>query len=879
MSDPLELNGMTAEDFDLVSYLIQFDQDLLECAEGRRILTKYNPLLFALLYLRHHLVDKNETTDANGKYLSKVKRTVRLADCHIEWCRLALDWVKPASTRHSIIAPRETGKACTLDTMIPTPRGWTTMKDINIGDDLFDESGNICQVIAKSEIWKDSTYRVEFGDGSHVDVHENHEWDVVDNRNKEKYNSSRVGRRGKRIGGPYDWREYWDLHKTVTTKFMYKSLRYGARGDLRWRVPNAKPLNLPDKPLPIDPYLLGFWLGDGHSANGVITVNREDYEEIKDRLSIHTVQPCGDQPKSLRINITGLIGRLRALNLLNNKHIPIDYLRASIIQRKELVRGLMDSDGYSGTSGAANEISLNNEHLANDVLELFRTLGLSATLTKNDSKLYGVKTGIRHRVRANFDFNPYHLSRYSWIPPQNSRSTARTIKSITEIAPRETQCITVNSTTHLYLTGDAMIPTHNSTWWFLILPIWAAAHGHIKFAVAFSSAATQAQGHLKSIKKELDLGFSLLWNDYPELCEPLKRPRGQTVSDNVAMFQTKSNFAFAAKGIDTSTLGLKVGDQRPDLIILDDIEPGESNYSAAEVEKRLITVRDDILPLGYGAKVVWPGYTTMVDSLVHQMVRSAQGDESAEWIKALDMKVHYYPPVIIDDDGERASFWPSRWSLEYLDEQKRINPYGYAKNFENDPADNNGMWWRKEDIRYHNLERYDRVVLIVDGAVTVKKTSDFTGLSVVGLDVSGRRFYVREAIGVKQSGEELRDTVLKLVEEYEVLYIMVEANQGGDLWHMVFHDMPVKIDTFRQAEKKEYRIRRLLAAYQRAEGAVFHEKQLPQLERQQLAYPNVQHEDILDATAAGVEHLTHMLMRALGKTGNKAEIKKLTLRR
>lgn len=528
MSDPLELNGMTAEDFDLVSYLIQFDQDLLECAEGRRILTRYNPLLFALLYLRHHLVDKNETTDANGKYLSKAKRTVRLADCHIEWCRLALDWVKPNSSRHSIIAPRETGK---------------------------------------------------------------------------------------------------------------------------------------------------------------------------------------------------------------------------------------------------------------------------------------------------------------------------------------------------------------STWWFLILPIWAAAHGHIKFAVAFSSAATQAQGHLKSIKKELDLGFSLLWNDYPDLCEPLKRPRGQTVSDNVAMFQTKSNFAFAAKGIDTSTLGLKVGDQRPDLIILDDIEPGESNYSADEVKKRLITVRDDILPLGYGAKVVWPGYTTMVDSLVHQMVRSAQGGESAEWIEALDMKVHYYPPVIINENGERESFWPSRWSLEYLDEQRRINPYGYAKNFENDPADNNGMWWRKEDIRYHKLERYDRVVLIVDGAVTVKKSSDFTGLSVVGLDVSGRRFYVREAIGVKQSGEELRDTVLKLVEEYEVLYIMVEANQGGDLWHMVFHDMPIKIDTFRQAEKKEYRIRRLLAAYQRAEGAVFHEKPLPQLERQQLAYPNVQHEDILDATAAGVEHLTHMLMRALGRTGNKAEIKKLTLRR
>lgn len=410
--------------------------------------------------------------------------------------------------------------------------------------------------------------------------------------------------------------------------------------------------------------------------------------------------------------------------------------------------------------------------------------------------------------------------------------------------------------------------TGKSTWWFLILPMWAAAHGHIKFVSAFSGAARQAEAHLKSFKHELDTNVALR-NDFPDLCKTRRKyGTGASVADNVSMHLTKSGFAFSAKGLDTSVLGQKVDDVRPDLLILDDIEPGESNYSAAEVQKRLITVRDDIMPLGFGAHLVWPGYTTMVDSLVHQMVRSAQGLETSDWIKALNMKVHYQPPVV---EGE--SFWPQRWSTEFLQSEKETNPHGYAKNYENDPLDNAGSWWRREDMKIATSPNgYDRTVLVVDGAVTTKSTSDFTGLSVVGLDVRGRSFYVREAIGVKQAGEDLRSTVLELIEQYDVSYIMVETNQGGDMWHIVFHDMPVKVVSVHQKARKEFRIKQLLISYQRDGGRVFHEKALPQLERQELAYPMVVNDDIVDATACAVEHLTLMLLKATGRTQQQASI-------
>ena len=139
--------------------------------------------------------------------------------------------------------------------------------------------------------------------------------------------------------------------------------------------------------------------------------------------------------------------------------------------------------------------------------------------------------------------------------------------------------------------------TGKSTWWFTIFPMWAAATKRIKFAAAFADSATQAEGHLTTFRNELERN-PLLRHDYPYLCRPAKKNTGGTVADNRAMLHTKSGFAFAARGIDSGTLGLKVGDQRPDLLILDDIEPGESNYSAYQAAKRLSTIQDVVLPMG-----------------------------------------------------------------------------------------------------------------------------------------------------------------------------------------------------------------------------------------------------------------------------------------
>lgn len=419
--------------------------------------------------------------------------------------------------------------------------------------------------------------------------------------------------------------------------------------------------------------------------------------------------------------------------------------------------------------------------------------------------------------------------------------------------------------------------TGKSTWWYLILPMWAGAYGHKDFVGAFAHATTQAEVHLASFKNELDTN-SLLRNDFPKLCTPAKRLSGTQVADRAGMLHTSAGFVFAARGIDAQSLGMKVGHVRPDLIIADDIEPDEAKYSGDLVKKRLGTLMDAILPMNIYATVVIVGTVQMPGSIIHQFVRVSKGDvdDDTDWIVKGKFRVHWHRAIVTNDDGTLRSLWPDKWPLQFLLDISGTR--SYLKNYENDPPDGDGSWWRGDDIIYTPLDRdeMDRVVLVVDGAVTTKKKSDYTGLAVVGLSVEKKSFFVMEAIEVRQGGEDLRDTVMRLIHEHSVSYILVESNQGGDLWHTVFHDMPVLVETYTQSEKKEVRLRRSLAAYQRAGRPVRHIHRLPAYERRMVAYPHTDHDDVLDAVAAAIEHLVWILLAALGKAVTKTMVRKFS---
>lgn len=401
-----------------------------------------------------------------------------------------------------------------------------------------------------------------------------------------------------------------------------------------------------------------------------------------------------------------------------------------------------------------------------------------------------------------------------------------------------------------------------STFWFLILPLWWASYGYSTFLAAFADSGPQAELHLLTFKRELDEN-ELLRKDFPDLCSTKKRARGSTEGDAKNIRLCANGFIFMAKGADASSLGMKVGAKRPDTILLDDIEPDEANYSEYQMEQRLKTITDAILPLNERARVVLSGTVTMPGSITHQLVKFAAGwadeDNKFEWIPSQNFKVHHQLPILDNDDGSRRSFWPDKWTLDDLEPIEHTR--SYQKNFLNNPMAIDSDYWGKDDFTYGELDFCSSTILSIDGAVTTKKESDYSGLAVVGFSParysrSGKqpaRCVVKYARAVKLKGGPLRDLVMSILESFpEIRAILVETNQGGDMWLDTLHGMPVKIYTIHNKEKKESRAGRVLNLYQMSPSRVLHEKPFPSLEEQMLNFPHGSNDDLVDAVGNAV---------------------------
>ena len=416
--------------------------------------------------------------------------------------------------------------------------------------------------------------------------------------------------------------------------------------------------------------------------------------------------------------------------------------------------------------------------------------------------------------------------------------------------------------------------TGKSTWRFLILPMWAAAHGWVRFAAAFADTDTQAQTHLASFKSELD-NNAVLRRDYPDLVNPKTRGRGTVEADRVSLYHARNSFVFAAAGMDSSNLGLKVGDARPDLLILDDIEPHEARYSAALKAKRLDTLLSAILPLNINAIVVMAGTVTMPGSIMHDIVRYNRGEHDTlddgkpdpdgnGWVGEERIAAKHYPAIITDKGGHRRSLWPAKWSLAFLESIEGSR--SYLKNYANDPLGADGDYWTVDDFHHGQLTAVTRRIISVDPAVTskvkgvsgAKKSSDYTGIAVIAYEPSTHRAIVERCIQVRLSPDKLRVQLIKIINETRAGGVLVEVNQGGDLWaelfRGMFHDFPVPIKTVHQSVKKEQRAASVLVHYQRKRVLHLEGADLVALEQQMAAFPNAPHDDMVDAVGSGVAY-------------------------
>jgi phage terminase large subunit-like protein len=257
-----------------------------------------------------------------------------------------------------------------------------------------------------------------------------------------------------------------------TTQDVVNTLTHGSRGDTNHCIPVCGALELPERDLPVEPYVMGYWLGNGTVGDGAVTCGSHngdvDWPHIQEAFEgagyDTVVRHYPD--KASQIRSTRLRDELRRARVLHGKAVPLPYLRASMRQRLALLRGLMDSDGYADPVKGTVEFSNTDKPLADAVFELAASLGQKPVLATKRAMLYGKDCGPAHRVTWRPTVQVFSLprkaDRLTFDGAQSLRSHHRMIVSAERIPPAPMRCLTVSSPNAMFLVGRSMLPTHNT---------------------------------------------------------------------------------------------------------------------------------------------------------------------------------------------------------------------------------------------------------------------------------------------------------------------------------------------------------------------------------------------------------------------------------
>jgi 5S rRNA maturation endonuclease (ribonuclease M5) len=370
------------------------------------------------------------------------------------------------------------GKALDVETPIPTPSGWRKMGDLIPGDTVYGADGKPTSVVATSGIQLGRPcYTVRFSDGSEIVADAEHRWTVHTNEAR-KSAATRARRAGDQmnlmtVGRPQE--ERWVRPSTVTTTELAKLV---ATSSHKPSIPCAAPVERPAADLPLDPYVLGVWLGDGDTSGAMITSHVDDAGFLASQFAM-LGEPVSDmradprRPTTLRFRFgsrgRGRPGsaqaRLRSLGVLGVKRIPRSYLEGSVYQRQALLQGLVDSDGHVLPKTGQVELTTTLEGLRHDVMELCWSLGIRATVSESAATLYGVEHGRRWRIQWTSALRTARLPRKADLlrSEVGTRATHRYVVAVEPVSSRPVQCIAVDAPDHLFLAGRQHIATHNTT--------------------------------------------------------------------------------------------------------------------------------------------------------------------------------------------------------------------------------------------------------------------------------------------------------------------------------------------------------------------------------------------------------------------------------
>ena len=614
---------------------------------------------------------------------------------------------------------REHGKALDCDTPVLTAnRGWVRHGDLQAFDRVFAPSGEQVRVIANTGPQLGTNcFAVRTCDGAEIIASEQHLWTVLQKRKL-------------RVSGT-DARYVDYVAHVVSTGELGKP----------WAIlPRNGALNLPEAELPVAPYVLGVWLGDGTAGTPNITSGHADADEmtaylastgieVRQRRHTNAVTLVLGNGHRYKRGTNDFSNALRALGVWRDKHVPEAYLNASVPQRLALLRGLMDTDGYCNPRGTAYFTSI-NPRLTEAVAHLVRSLGTRAVTRTKMMAVNGQPYQVFEVTFQALRLAPFRLRRKLERCARNTFAVERRVKSITLVSSRPVNCIQVVGGN--YLAGRELIPTHNSsiiTFGKTIQDI--LSNPEITIGI-FSFNRPTAKAFLRQIKVEFETNEELknlfphvLWTD----------PQGQAPKwseDDGIIVRRKGN----PKESTVEAWGVVDGQPTSkhfELMIYDDMVTLDTVGTPEMMQK---------------TKTAWENSLNLSTERGRQRYIGTRwhfNDPYREIIQRGAAKERRYA---VTEDGT-VTGKPRLWTPELVAlKRKRMGPYTFASQMLLDPtaASNQNFqraWLRNygRGVSGQGMTKY----ILIDPAHARKKDSDYTTMAVVGLGAD-ENYYLLDGI-------------------------------------------------------------------------------------------------------------------------------------
>lgn len=660
------------------------------------------------------------------------------------------------SPRLMLLMPPRHGKQVSDCTPVLTTTGWKKHGDLRPGDKVFHPSGEPVVVLAVAEPLTQDC-EVEFTDGAKVLVHENHEWMVYD-RSRGRY-------------------------RVVETKYLERRKLWngpvGARGGrATFLLPRTHALVMPDAELPVAPYVLGAWLGDGESSSGQICWSAND-DVVAQAINAHYPFTSRWTHQTTRVEYAALpiTPELRALGLLNNKHIPEQYLLSSIDQRLELLAGLIDTDGHVESDTQRVRVATVSDRLAKDIEILVRSLGWRAN--RYTQAPATSTSGIVGRQPVHYvSFTPdgpipTRIPRKRIVGGSTQRSIG--IVAVRRVAQTTGRCIQVDSPDGLYLVGEYLTPTHNSEIASRNFPAWHLGQYPDHEFIACSYNLSLAMDFSRKVK-------GIITDPLYETVFPTRLDPNNQSTESWGIAGHRGGYVAAGIGGPITGKGAHV------LVIDDPVKNAEEADSADMRDKiwewYLSTAYSRLAP-GGGVLIIqtwW--HDDDLAGRIQNLMRTAGDDdpyvdqfevikypaiaEADEYLNLVTDLIEYDvpnpdPQLYRPLRRKGEALHPDRYDIEKLLRIKAQNKGGrwWSALYQQNPVPDDGGYFTREQFRQGPPPslKNAHVYIAWDFAITEKKQSDYTVGTVALQDCddvlhivdqvrfkSGDAFYIVEAI-------------------------------------------------------------------------------------------------------------------------------------